>query len=245
VSALEPVPTLPALPAYSVSYNAANRPITRSDGQIYQYNPDGELTAVGGSGNLTLAYDPFGRLPGISGNASTTYAYDSEGLRVTVSGSNLVFDPSSPGPRPVAQVDSSNNPIAWYIYGLGLAWEVAANGTPYFFHFDGDGNVVAVSNPTAGVVNTYRYDPLGRLVSSNETVPNLFHAHGARGWVDDGNGLLFTSSQYLFPDLGITLPGLVDILPPVPGLAPQLTGAGPCFLGSVANCGVSSGRRNP
>jgi YD repeat-containing protein len=244
VSALEPVATLPALPVYSISYNAANHPVTRSDGQTYQYDADSHLTAVGGSGNLALAYDPFERLLSVSGNASDTYAYDSEGLRVTASGSNLVYDPSGREPRVVAQVDSSNNPIAWYVYGLGLAWEVAANGTPYFYHFDGDGNVVAVSNPKAGVVNTYRYDPLGRLVSSNETIPNLFHGHAERGWVDDGDGLLFTGSQYRFPDPRLTLPALVDLMPPVPSLTPHLIGAGACLLEGVTNCAFSTGRRS-
>ena len=98
-------------------------------------------------------------------------------------------------------------PIAYYVYGLGLLWKITADGTPYFYHFDGDGNVVAVSNPTAGVVNQYRYDPLGRLVSANEGVENMFHARGEGGWADDGNGLLFTGTQFQFPELRITLPG--------------------------------------
>jgi YD repeat-containing protein len=244
VSALEPVATLPALPAYSISYNPANHPISRSDGQTYQYDADGHLTAIGGSGNVTLSYDPFERLSAFSGVASTAYTYDSEGLGVTVSGARLVYDPSGREPHVVAQVDGANNPVAWYIYGLGLAWEVASDGTPYFYHFDGDGNVVAVSNPTAGVVNTYRYDPLGRLVSANETVPNLFHAHGERGWVDDGNGLLFTGSRYLYPDLHLSLPGLLDLRPPAPHLTPHLTGAGACFTEGAADCAFSTGRRS-
>ena len=44
-----------------------------------------------------------------------------------------------------------STPIAWYVYGLGLLWKVTADGTPYFYHFDGDGNTVALSNATAGV----------------------------------------------------------------------------------------------
>jgi YD repeat-containing protein len=243
-SALEPVPAMPALPSYTIAYNAANHPVSRSDGQTYQYDADSHLVAIGGSGNLTLTYDPFERLAAVSGIASNTYAYDSEGLRVTASAANLVYDPSGREPHVVAQVDSSNNAIAWYIYGLGLAWEVTANGTPYFYHFDGDGNVVAVSNPTAGVVNTYRYDPLGRLVSSNETVPNIFHAHGERGWVDDGDGLLFTGSRFLFPDLHLSLPGLVDLRPPMPSLSPELTGAGACLVEGVAHCPFAAGRRS-
>ncbi len=242
LSALEPVATLPALPSYNITYNSANDPLSRSDGQTYQYDADNDLTTIGGSGNLTLTYDPFERLSAVTSAASTTYTYDSEGLRVTVSGARLVYDPSGREPRVVAQVDGSNNPVAWYIYGLGLAWEVSSNGTPYFYHFDGDGNVVAVSNPTAGVVNTYRYDPLGRLLAANETVPNLFHAHGEHGWVDDGNGLLFTGSRYLYPDL-LRLCPAADLRPPSPSLTPHFAGAGACFTEGAMDCAFSAGRR--
>jgi len=245
VSALEPVAALPKLPTYSIAYDAANRPLSRTDGQSYQYVPQGYLGAIQGSRNLTLTYDPFFRLAGLSGDTATTYTYDSEGLRATNSASRLVNDPSAAQPRLVAEVDGSNNPVAWYIYGLGLLWKVAADGTPYFYHFDGDGNVVAVSNPAKGVVNTYRYDPLGRLVASSETVPNPFHARGETGWVDDGNGLLFTGAQYQFPDLRLTLPSQVDVTPPAPSLTPSLSGAGACFVQGVSGCPFSTGRRQP
>ena len=240
VSALEPVAALPALPSYTISYNAANHPTSRSDGSVYQYDAGQDLTA---SASLTLTYDAFERLSSVSGSASNTYTYDSEGLRVTTSAARLVYDPSGGLPRVVAQVDGSNNPIAWYIYGLGLAWAVTSDGTPYFYHFDGEGNVVAIST-SKGVVNAYRYDPLGRLVSSMESVPNLFRAHGERGWVDDGDGLLFTGRDYLFPDLRLKLPGFLYLWPPAPSLGLKLSGAGACFMEGVANCTFATGGRD-
>ena len=134
-------------------------------------------------------------------------------------------------------------PIAWYVYGLGLLWKVTADGTPYFYHFDGDGNTVAMSNPSAGVVNTYRYDAQGRLISTKEGVENIFRARGEAGWVDQGNGLLFTGAQFQFPELRLTLPSAYDPSPPVPDLQPQLSGAGACFLEGVPNCLAATGRR--
>jgi hypothetical protein len=93
------------------------------------------------------------------------------------------------------------------------------------------------------VVNQYRYDPLGRLVSVNEGVDNIFRARGEIGWMDDGNGLLFTGSQYQFPELRLTLPGRADVSPPVPGLQPQFSGVGACFFEGVSNCLAATGRR--
>jgi YD repeat-containing protein len=237
VSALEPNTSAVTMPAsLTYSFDAANRPVSRSDGATYQYDARGNLSAIAGPTNIKFNYDAFGRLQSLAGDASGSYGYDSTGLRATRNDRHLVYDPSGDGPRVVMETDASNAPIAWYVYGLGLLWKVTAGGTPYFYHFDGDGNTVALSNPTAGVVNTYRYDAQGRLVSSNEGVENMFRAHGESGWTDDGNGLLFTGSQFQFPELRLTLPATAGASPPVPGLLPPLWGVGACFFEGVANC---------
>ena len=244
VSALEPLATLPTLPANTTSYDAANHPLTRSDGQNYQYDARGNLTGIQGSRSATLTYDAFGRLTALNADTSTAYTYDSTGLRAVRNDRRFLFDLSAARPRVVMELDSSNNPVAWYVYGLGLLWKVAADGTPYFYHFDGDGNVVALSNPTAGVVNQYRYDPAGRLVASNEGTQNMFRSHGESGWMDDGNGLVFTQSAYQFPDLRLTLPASADPSPPVPTLLPAFSGAGACFSEAVGVCLPSTAWRD-
>uniref|UniRef100_Q01T13 YD repeat protein n=1 Tax=Solibacter usitatus (strain Ellin6076) TaxID=234267 RepID=Q01T13_SOLUE len=244
VSALEPNTSTFALPAYTLAYDADNHPVSRSDGQTYKYDTSARLTTVQGSRNLTLAYDAFGRLQGVSGDATTTYGYDSMGLRVIRNDRHYVYDLASGSPRIVMETDGGGAPVAYYVYGLGLLWKVTADGTPYFYHFDGSGNVVAVSNATAGVVNQYRYDPLGRLIASHEGVENLFHARGAAGWADDGNGLLFTGSEYQLPELRLTLPAAADPTPPIPDLRPAFGGAGACFFEGVANCAAGSARRD-
>ena len=244
VSALEPNTSTFTLPAYTLAYDADNHPVSRSDGQTYKYDPSARLTSVQGSRNLTLTYDAFGRLQGVSGDATTSYSYDAMGLRVTRNDRRYVYDLSSGSPRIVMETDGGGAPVAYYVYGLGLVWKVTADGTPYFYHFDGNGNVVAVSNATAGVVNQYRYDPLGRLIASHEGVENLFHARGEAGWADDGNGLLFPGSEYRFPELRITLPAAADPGPPAPDLRPAFSGAGACFFDGVANCAAGNARRD-
>jgi YD repeat-containing protein len=243
VSALEPNTSGLTLPAYTIRYDADNRPVIRGDGQGYAYDARGNLSALQGSRNVKFSYDAFGRLQGLSGDAGGSYTYDSTGLRATHDDRRYVWDVSGARPRIVAELDGGNQPIAWYVYGLGLLWKVTADGTAYFYHFDGDGNVVAVSNPQAGVVNTYRYDPLGRLVSSNEGVENIFRARGESGWVDDGNGLLFTGETFQVVDARVTVPGSADPAPVAPDLAPRFTGAGACFLEGEANCLFATGRR--
>ena len=243
VSALEPNTAAISWKSYAYGFDAANHPISRDDGTSYHYDTRGNLTSIEGASNTKLTYDAFGRLQSLAGDANGSYGYDSTGLRTIRNDRRLVYDLSGDRPRVVMETDVSGTPIAWYVYGLGLLWKVTADGTPYFYHFDGDGNTVALSNPTAGVVNQYRYDALGRLVSAKEGVENVFRAHGEAGWMDDGNGLLFTGSQFQFPELRLTLPGTADPSPPVPVLQPLLSGAGACFLEGVANCLAATGRR--
>jgi hypothetical protein len=97
------------------------------------------------------------------------------------------------------------------------------------------------------VVNRYRYDPLGKLVASDESVENDLHARGESGWVDDNDGLIYGEGNYYSPDLRATLPGMVNLSPPdpgiVPAIAPRSPGAGACFTDGVDDCPLSSGRR--
>ena len=243
VSALEPNTSPFTLPQYTIGVDADNRPVTRSDGENYAYDSRGNLSTIQGSRNVTFGYDAFGRLQGLSGDAGGSYGYDSAGLRATRNGRRYLWDLSGTRPRIVAELDGGNSPVAWYIYGLGLLWKVTPDGTAYFYHFDGDGNVVAVSTQASGVVNQYRYNARGLLVSSNEGVENLFRARGEAGWVDDGNGLLFTGEAFQFPELRLTLPAAADPAPALPDLTPKFTGAGACFTEGVANCLFATGRR--
>ena len=242
ISALEPNTSTVTFPAYGYTFDALNRPITRTDGISYAYSPLGSLSAETGSANVAFNYDAFGRLQTLSGDAGTTYLYDSAGLRAGRNDRRYVQDLSGPRSRIVMETDSSNTPIAWYVYGLGLLWKVTASGTTYFYHFDGDGNTVAL-NPAKGVVNQYRYDPAGKLIASNEGVENIFRAHGESGWTDDGNGLIYTGTQYQFPELRVTLPAAADPGPPMPDLTPPLTGPSACFLVGVANCPAGNAGR--
>ena len=241
-SAAEPSTAALPLTSTSILYDAANH-VKSGGGQTYRYDAAGRLVGIDGTGAATFTYDAFGRL---TAAGSAQYGYDSLGLRVErntgATTRRFVYDLSGSRPRLVMETDGSNNPVAYYVWGLGLLWRVTAAGQIYFFHFDGDGNVVSLSN-AGGVVNRYRYDPLGRLIASDESVENSFHARGEAGWVDDGNGLLYSGANYYAPNLRSSLPGTVNLDPPNPALAPRFSGAGACFFDGVAECALATGRR--
>jgi YD repeat-containing protein len=247
VSALEPAGTQPAVAAQSYRFDAVGRPESRADGESYKYYARGSLSAIQGPRSISFDYDAFGRLQGLRGDVSTSYTYDAAGLRAArnVNGveRRFVYDLSSGQPRLVMESDDSNTPIAWYVWGLVPLWKVSADGSTYFYHFDGNGNVVAVSSTSAGVVNRYGYDPAGRLTFIEEGVDNPFRAGGEAGWIDDGNGLVFTGSAYRLPELRLMLPATADVSPPALNLLPGFRGAGACFLEGVGSCLFATGRR--
>jgi YD repeat-containing protein len=236
VSALEPNTAASSAASLAYTFDAANRPVSRSDGTTYGYDGRGALMAIQGPGNFTFAYDAFGRLASRTGDANASASYDSLGLRSTRNDRRLVYGLSGEQPRVVMELDNGNSPVAWYVYGLGLLWKVTADGTTYFYHFDGDGNTVALSTPAKGVVNTYRYDLRGNLIAASEGVENMFRVRGEQGWIDDGSGLEFTGSQYVLPELHLSLPSAIDLSPPLVDVGLQLTGLGSCFLEGVASC---------
>jgi YD repeat-containing protein len=240
VSALEPVAAVAPVTDFTATVDAEGHPVGRSDGQFFQYDARGYLTAITGSQNVAAAYDNQGRLASWNAVHATSYTYDSSGLRVvrTVDGTDrrFVYDFSGARPRVAMEAAGDNTPVAWYVYGLGPLWKVLPDGTTYFYHFDGDGSVVALSNPAQGLVNTYRYDPTGILAETNEAVENDLRARATAGWIDDGNGLVYTGSGYLDAAVGLTMRAAANPAPPVAGIAPAFGGNGACVTQGVTVC---------
>ena len=80
--------------------------------------------------------------------------------------------------------------------------KITPSNQAYFYHFDGLGSTVAMSDSTGAIVNKYAYDEYGNLLNSQEAVPNPFRYVGQSGVMDDGNGLLYMRARYYDSDLG-------------------------------------------
>jgi len=231
LASLEPEATQPAILAAGYTYDAANRLLSREDGIAVSYDRRGRAVQVEGPVNAAFSWDAFGRLAGFNG---VTYGYDDTGLRSARQAAEGIrrycYDFSGATPRLLMETDASGAPTAIYVWGLGPLWKIDSGGSAYFYHLDGDGNVVALSSSAAGVVNRYRYDPLGTLASAQEAVANPLRARAAYGWIDDGDGLIYNTREYRFSQLGLTLEGAIALEPPLPRLLPVLRGPGAWML---------------
>jgi len=124
-------------------------------------------------------------------------AYDYLGRRVakTVYGSpNVVTKYAYDGDRILAEYDGSGTLLRKFIYGPGIdepicLIEVADNNAVYYYHLDGLGSVVALSNVNRVLVERYTYDVFGR--------PTIRDANGTE--IEDsafGNPYRFTGRAY-------------------------------------------------
>jgi RHS repeat-associated protein len=90
-----------------------------------------------------------------------------------------------------------------YVYdGMGLVAKMTPSGNKYFYHFDGIGNTIAMTDSNGNMVNKYAYDEFGNLLNAVEGISDPFLYVGQYGVMDEDNGLLFMRARYYDPVVG-------------------------------------------
>jgi len=191
---LEPMLT-PGTVAYN--YDEENR-MTAIDGIANSFDDNGNMTGKGANG---YQFDFEDRLvqTTIGGNV-TSYGYDGLGdryYRTTPQGSTrFILDTNTTLTNVLAETDDSNAINAYYIYGLGLISRIDADGTTQYYHFDSRGSTVALTDQNQVMINSYAYDPFGKLVNQAGSSQNTFTYLGGHGVIDEGGDLLFVRARY-------------------------------------------------
>jgi RHS repeat-associated protein len=190
-------------PDVSVTYDDDNRLLT-FDGQSVTHDSDGNMT-VGSiredSGNLILTYNSRNQLTNADGLA---YVYDAEGRRRTITDSagvtRDVIDPNTAMSRLLVrhQPDGSKT---FYVYGLGLLYEVDEVENTKTHHFDQVGSTIARTDDSGSVVGRAEYSAYGLLVRKEGEMETPFFYNGQFGIQTDPNGLLCMRARYYSPYL--------------------------------------------
>ena len=204
------------------AYDKVHNRTSTDDGDVVSYtaNDLNQYTAVGAAslaydnnGNLTddgafdYEYDIFNRLIRVEENSITIaeYGYDYAGKRIVKNVGGAVTKYAYDGDQVIAEYDGSDTLLRKFIYGPGIdeaIYMITVDGqteTRYYYHYDGLGSVVALSNMNGDIVEAYAYDVFGE--------PTIYTAAGADGlWrtSDDttatasaiGNPYLFTGRRY-------------------------------------------------
>ncbi|MCK4502891.1 MAG: RHS repeat-associated core domain-containing protein, partial [Desulfuromonadales bacterium] len=146
----------------------------------YENHLIGVTTPEGISSNYT--YDPFGRRISKTVNGSTTnYSYDSE---------DILFE----------TVDGSIGNI--YIHGPGIDEPLALLGKKgaTYYHADGLGSIVAMTDDKQKIVQAYEYDSYGNQHDSKNSIKQPYTYTGREH--DRETGLYYYRARYYDPEVG-------------------------------------------
>jgi RHS repeat-associated protein len=135
------------------------------------------------------------------------YRYDAAGRRVEklynyATITKYVYD----GDHCIAEYDGSSNLQRKYIYGpsvdepIAMIESAGSYAGTYYYHFDGLGSVVGLTNASGNTVQVYEYDVYGRVGATDARHPNRIMFTGRE--YDKETGLYYYRARYYNPQIG-------------------------------------------
>jgi len=153
-----------------IGYTANNlNQYTVVDGATLGYDANGNLASASGPpplGNATAQYDAQNRLVSASGGPSSvtaTFAYDARNRCVARTINDvttyLIYD----GWSLIEERDATGTQIARYIHGATIDEILCrtTSGATHYFHHDGLGSTIALTDSTGALLEAYTYDVFG------------------------------------------------------------------------------------
>ena len=190
-------------PTFAATYDDDNR-LATVNSQTVTHDPDGNLTygpISPSSGNLTLVYNTRNQLTN-AGNL--TYSYDAEGRRRTITDSSDATgntrDVIDVGGKLLIRIHPDLTKT-YYVYGLGLLYEVDEADHAKTYHFDQVGSTIARTDDDGNVIGRASYSAYGLITLKNGDMTTPFLFNGQAGVQTDSNGLLNMRARYYSPYL--------------------------------------------
>ena len=153
-------------------------------------------------------FDVLDRLTSLTAPGTTaSFVYDGMNNRLsqTVSGATTryVLDTNKELTDVLMDTNTSNAPQQYYIYGLGLIAQTDGSGVnPRYYHYNGIGSTVAMTDSNQSVTDAYAYDSFGAVAAQLGSTPNPFIFVGQYGVQQVAAGLQFMRARYYLPELG-------------------------------------------
>lgn len=197
---------------YSYGYDA-NGNLTNDNGVPQSFNTANELTKAG---STTYSFDANGNETG--NNAGLSLAYNPKDQTITADGTSMSYT----GATQTERVSAGSSTFTYNVLGCGGSSTGVASNTaftrdnkgqlveerlpgtpnyvPYYYLFDGLGSVVGLTDSSGTLVNTYSYQPFGKLASSTGSVANPWRF--AAGYFDSNTGFYKFGMRYYDPATG-------------------------------------------
>ena len=172
----------------------------------FSYDDNGNMTGKTENGNDTvMRYDALDRLVSVSGDGleTETYVYDHSFRRIAKSVGSTTTNYHYNGPDIQAEYTPDwGTPTVLYGYGAAMDDPLVrintATGSASYYHGDGLGSIVAVSDMAGILTGTTRYGAWGNITASTGNTPQ----YGYTGREPDATGLVYYRSRYYDPQIG-------------------------------------------
>jgi RHS repeat-associated protein len=132
--------------------------------------------------------------------SSTSFTYDGNGDRVLqtkgVVDTAYVVDSGPANERVLMETTASAT--TYYIYGHDMLYSIDTAG-PHYQHTDALGSVVAITDSSGAVEQTYDYDVFGVMRSATGTSGNRYTFTGEQ---NDASGLVYLRARFYDPSIG-------------------------------------------
>lgn len=177
-------------PSVTATYTAHDR-IVAFGGKTPEYDADGNCLASP-DGGFTAAYDALNRISALTrGGTTRTFTYDAQDRLVGWSegGATRILHRDAAG-RILFESDASGNIVALHLRHGG---QLLARGLPetgwIYYHFDRNGNTLALTNAAGETVAGYQYQPFGVKRVAGAAGDNFLTYGGGHGVIDHEGGL--------------------------------------------------------
>jgi RHS repeat-associated protein len=138
------------------------------------------------------------------GSQPNTFAYDGDGHRVsqTVTSGTYTYVNDLASSLPTVLQENGPDGFISYAYGLGLISE-SSSAFDYFYHVDGLGSTISLTDSTGSIQQGYTYDVWGNIGAPAPNyvgTANKFRYTGQA--LDPGTSLYFLRARYFDDTLG-------------------------------------------
>ncbi len=123
---------------------------------------------------------------------------------VTSGNTNLhyyVVDLADPLKRPLAILDADGDLVRAFVWGRGAVAQVEADGSVYYFHQDGQGSTLALSDTNAVVTDQWFYSPYGQVMNRTGSTTTPYQWIGGAGAFAESYGLYHMRARHYHPAL--------------------------------------------
>ncbi|MEI6175083.1 MAG: RHS repeat-associated core domain-containing protein [Bacteroidota bacterium] len=184
------------LPADTGGFYQKGNQLSNWQNLSYNYDDDENLIQVD-QGVFTAAYDNLNRLTEWTqdgGNIKAQYFYNAQGYvakKTLINGSSVItYRFFYNAENRVIEITQEGTSAGWkFFYDDNSLIACKTGADLYFYHYDHQGNTVALSDRSGNIVKTYAYDVWGKILKETGSLDQPFKYSGAWGVMHEYNYL--------------------------------------------------------